>query len=259
MHLADLQLRFWLSVRQRGAPPADLADWLLPSPRQSPAERLAVYHLAYWQRQVTALASSFPTLQNALGAAALERLMLAYVEARPCTEPCIERLGRGFVEFLALRDTSAHVLGIARLEWAQVESLLSPDASSLVDLPRGLGPALAECRLELVPSLHVEHVPRSSFAVFAPELQPQAGVEPAGSLDVTFFRPRFAVKYVALGKDEARALALAREGANIGLICAAFADLPDAEAASRALQVLSSWFARGWVAQCKPSAQYEIR
>jgi len=239
-------------VRTRGAPPPALEKWLTASERQTPAERLAVYHLAYWQRQVTALVSTFPQLQNALGAEQCERLMLAYIEARPCTEPCIEWLGRDFVEFLALRNTPAHALGLARLEWAHVESLLAPDPSSVVELPRGLGPAFAECRLTLVPSLRVEHVRRSSFATFAPELQAAADVDESATIDVAFYRPHFAVKYLALAADEARAYALAREGATIALICAAFSHLSPSEAAPRALQVLAQWFARGWVAQCRP-------
>jgi len=40
-------------------------------------------------------------------------------------------------------------------------------------------------------------------------------------------------------------------GASIALICAAFAELSQTEAAERALAVLSSWFARGWVSRCE--------
>jgi Putative DNA-binding domain len=252
LQLAELQRHFWSAVRTRGAPPPGVEKWLTASKRQSPAARLAVYHLAYWQRQVTALVSTFPHLQAALGATACERLMLAYIEARPSTEPCIEWLGRDFVEFLALRHTPPHALGIARLEWAQVESLLAPDSHDVVELPRGLGPVFAACRLELVPSLRVEHVARSSFSAFAPSLCEAFPVDESATIDVAFYRPRFAVKHVALAPDEARAYALARDGASIGLICAAFADLSPTEAPPRAMQVLSQWFARGWVARCQP-------
>jgi hypothetical protein len=250
LQLAELQRRFWLAVRTRGSPPPHLEDWLTESARQTPAERLAVYHLAYWQRQVTALASTFPKLEAELGKAACERLMLAYVEARPSTDPCIEWLGRGFVEFLAMRDLPAHPLGVARLEWAHVESLLAPNPHSVVELPRGLGPAFTECRLRLVPSLRVEHVRSSSFAAFAPDLH-EAG-EQSAMVHVAFFRPQLAVKYLALAADEARACALARQGATIALTCTAFSHLPETDAATRAAHVLANWFARGWVAHCGP-------
>jgi hypothetical protein len=259
VQLAELQRRFWVAVRTRGAPPADLAEWLTKTERQSAVERLAVYHLAYWQRQVAALADAYPRLQAELGAARCERLMLAYIDERPSHEPCIEWLGRDFVEFLALRDTEARALGIARLEWAQVASLLASDTGSVAELPRGLGPALAACRLEFVPSLRVEHVPRDAFAAFAPDLQEATSSPEADTVDVAFYRPRFAVKYLALAPDEARAYALARGGARVSVVCSAFAHLPATEAAPRALRVLSGWFTRGWVSAVVRDAPQESR
>jgi hypothetical protein len=253
MPLLELQRAFWDAVRTRGAPPEMLSDFLTGSAKQTPAERLGVYHRAYWQRQVSALSATFPCLQHLLGAPQCERLLLSYIEARPGSEPCIERLGAGFVEFLTTRaDVPAKLLGVARLEWALVASLLAPDPPCVAELPRGLGASFAECRLELVPSLHVEHVPAASLSAFAPEqARDMTTLAQSASIDVAFFRPHFAVLHVALQPDEARAHALARAGATIAVICSAFAGLPPTQAAERALQVLSNWFARGWIAQCR--------
>lgn len=253
MQLAELEQAFWSAVRTRGAPPPGLATWLTGSAKQTPVERLTVYHRAYWGRQVTALTATFPRLSALLGAAHCERLMLAYVEAQPGVEPCIERLGAGFVEFIAARaDVAAEPLGVARLEWAATESLLACDSESVTALPRDLGPDFVDCRLTFVPSLRVEHVPAGALAAFAGE-QPPVGQQDDGRaervmLDVAFCRPRFAVLRHMLEPDEARAQALARGGAKIALICSAFAELAPELAAPRALQVLRRWFERGWVA-----------
>jgi hypothetical protein len=245
MRLAELQRAFWSAVRTRGAPPTGLEDWLTGSVKQTPTARLAVYHLAYWQRQASALTATFPRTVALLGS---ERLLLAYVQASPGTHPCIERLGQGFVQFLAARrDISVHALGLARLEWAETESLLAPDPLAVAELPRQLGPKLVDCKLEFAPSVRVEHVPCSSFATFAGQVEAN---DASATIDVAFFRPEHAVLHRALQADEAHAHALAREGATIALICAAFSQLPAEQASARALQVLTNWFARGWVTRC---------
>lgn len=251
MHLADLERLFWQTVRTRGAPPSGLDEWLTGSARQTATERLAVYHVAYWQRQVAALANSFPRLQALLGARNFERLVLAYIEAWPGTDPCIERCGRGLVEFMTTRSGVTPLeLGVAQLEWAGVESLLAADTPSLAELPHHLGERLAACRLVFVPSLRALRVPRDALAAFATRGQAASAARGDSSVHVVFCRPRFAVIHLPLEPDESRALTLALEGGTIGAVCEAFAALPDSEAVARAGAVLSGWFARGWVAKC---------
>src|SRR6187455_355055 len=136
VRLSELQRSFWQAVRTRGAPPAGLDEWLTGSARQSPTERLAVYHVAYWERQVATLANSFPRLHALLGARQFERVLLAYIEAYPGTEPCIEMCGQSLVEFLAMRCEIAPLpMGVARLEWAGLQSLLAADPPSVAALP----------------------------------------------------------------------------------------------------------------------------
>ena len=253
MNLSELERSFWQAVRTRGAPPAGLGEWLTGSARQSPTERLAVYHVAYWQRQVAALANSFPRLHALLGAQQFERVLLAYIEAYPGTEPCIEMCGQGLVEFLATRCEIAPLpMGVARLEWAGVQSLLAADPPSVAALPRHLGDSLAGCRLVFVPSLRTVHVPLESLSVFAPGGQGVGATVNDASVVVVFCRPHFTVLHLALEADESRALALALEGGTIGEVCEAFASLPEAQAVARASSVLSGWFARRWVANCAP-------
>ena len=252
MRLAELQQSFWNAVRTRGAAPEGVDTLFTSGKGQSAAERLAVYHLAYWQRQLAALGATFPRTQALLGSR-FERLVFGYVEARPCREPCIERLGAGFPEFLAARaDVTALALGVARLEWAASLSLLSANPRQLAELPRQLGAQLVECRLTFVPSLHVEHVRRAAHDWFRSDASAASALDDSSSIDVAFFRPELTVRHVVLAADEARALALGFGGASIAVICAAFSRLPSAEQAPRALAVLNHWFTRGWVAECRP-------
>lgn len=251
MRLAELQQSFWDAVRSRGAPPAGLEQLFTSRPGQGAAERLAVYHLAYWQRQLVALGATFPRTQALLGSR-FERLAFAYVEARPCSEPCIELLGAGFPEFVAERaDVSAVALGVARLEWAASLSLLSANPRSVAELPRQLGAKLADCRLLFVPSLQLQHVPSASQRWFRGEATDTSDVADSSSIDVAFFRAELAVRHITIDADEARAHALAQGGGDIALICTAFSGLPSEQQAPRALAVLSHWFARGWVAECR--------
>ena len=245
MTLTELERAMWNAVRTRGAPPANLNDWLAASPRQSAADRLRVYHLAYWQRQVAALSATFPRTVTLLGS---DRLLLKYIELHPCTEPCIEQLGRNFAPFLAARsDVTSRALGVAQLEWAETATLLSVNPSSVVALPRRLGDAFAEHRLQFVPSLHVEHVAEAAFRYWKGE---SATSEGPGMLDVAFFRPQHTVLHVLLERDEAHAYELALGGATIAVVCSAFSSLPPEQAAQRALQVIVDWFGRSWVTSC---------
>lgn len=252
MRLAELQRAFWTAVRTRGSPPPGIDALCTASERQSASERLAVYHLAYWHRQLAALSGTFARTR-ALLPGRFERLVFGYIERYPSTEPCIERAGAGFPEFLAQRaDVPSHALDVARLEWAATETLLAPNPRGVVALPRHLGASFAECRLDFVPSLRVAHVSKAALAWFdSAECEANALVDSA-TIDVAFYRPEHAVRHVALEADEARAHGLASGGAAIGVICTAFSGLAQEQAATRAVYVLGNWFARGWVERCEP-------
>ena len=252
MQLAELQQAFWAAVRTRGSPPPGIASWCTGSRAQTPGERLAVYHLAYWHRQLAALSATFPRTQ-ALLAGSFERLVFAYVESCPCRESCIERLGAGFPEFLGDRDeVSPATLGVARLEWAATSALLAPNPHCVQELPRHLGARFAECRLDFAPSLHTAHVGEAALRWFETAESGAPALDASSPIAVAFYRPRFAVRHVVLPPDEARALALGRGGATIADICTQFSDLPEDRAATRALAVLRGWFARGWLTGCEP-------
>lgn len=252
MRLAEQEHAFWRAIRSRGGPPAFVEELFTASASQSAAERLAIYHRAYWQRQVTGLSDTFKKCAEVLGAGELERLLLAYIEASPSRAPCIEWSGSGFARFLEARPgVSPLVRDLSRLEWAALEALLAVDPAHVVKAPSTLGDQFVQSRVAFVPSLHVELVARSAWHVLQGDGLPQARDDRTPT-HVAFWRPRFAVRHTLLAEDEGQAFELAREGATIGVICAAFSQLPPAEAVPRALSVLSSWFAREWVSSCEP-------
>lgn len=246
MRLADLQRSFWQAVRARGSAPPGLEAIFTDGGRQSAVERLGVYHLAYWQRQVAALASTFPRLNGVWGPRQFERWALRYIEHCPAAHPCVERLGEGFPSYLAASgEVAADDVALARLEWANVACLLSPDSISLVEPPRQLGARFAGCRLELISALRVERVPLGGLRAFDERVEQMA---PGPDVAVAFFRPQHAVRYVALEEDEAAALQDARAGRSVARICEAFEGHGEG-APARALAVLTGWFGKRWVAR----------
>jgi hypothetical protein len=244
MSLAELQRHFWRSIRARGGPPSGLAATFTDGARQSAAERVGIYHAAYWQRQLTVLASTFPRLRRSLGEQRFERLAFRYIDHRPAQHPCIERLGEGLPDYLADgKELSMWEVGLARLEWANVACLLAPDPSGRVELPLDLGAKLAGCRLELIPALLVVRVPSAAVEAFDEHLAFESHLaEPR----VVFSRASSTVRYAALSDDEAVALASAREGSSVARICEAFSGHQEG-AAERALTVLAGWFRKRWV------------
>jgi Putative DNA-binding domain len=244
MRLVELEQALWSAVRARGGPPDGLSRTFTDGPRQSATERIGVYHVAYWHRQLSALASTFPRLKRSLGDALFERWMYRYIERRPSSHPCIERLGEGLPRFLAEGGAlSPSLVGLAALEWETVACLLSPDSPGHVDASSAIGPSFASSRLELLRALLVVRVPRAAIVAFDERLQLDLSRSDAS---VVFSRPAFAVRHAVLDDDEATALALAKAGSTVAEVCDAFSGAHEA-ATQRALAVLGGWFRKAWI------------
>lgn len=255
MRLFELERAFWDAARTRGAPPPYLDQLFTASAGLSAPQRFAIYHRAYWQRQVVALGSTFELTRQLLGETGFERMALSYVQRHPGRDPCIERLGGDFAEFLGARaEAPRWLVDLAKLEWARLESLLARDARPLRRPPPGA--EFVSCSLELVPSLVCLTVEPTALALFR-------GEERSGTTDetevraihVALHRARFAVRSWELDEAEARALDLARRGHRVHRVCDAFAHLPEADAIAQAFAILSGWFARGWVSSCTREGQ----
>src|SRR6185436_7549247 len=125
------ELQRWLQEAITGpSQPADVAsidDIVLPSTKQTSAERLAVYSTAYYLRLVDCLREFFPCLRYAMGEEIFDDFALAYLQQHPSQSYTLHRLADRFGEFLresrpTSSETQSHwtefFVDLARLEHA---------------------------------------------------------------------------------------------------------------------------------------------
>ncbi|HEY6561407.1 MAG TPA: DNA-binding domain-containing protein [Polyangiaceae bacterium] len=248
MKLAELQQHFWDTVRQRGAPPAELDRSYRGTHDLSATERMRIYHLAYWGRQVRVLADSFPELHALLGEAAFTRTALRYLTARPSRGPRIEDIAPGFATFLSALDPSFEMAAhVARLEGAALQALIAADPRQLASATEVNPARFASTTLTFVESLKVIEVRCDALARVAPELAGPALLSTAESAKVAIWRKRFAVRRCVLDAPEFLAYELASRGQSIAKICAALYEERPQAVAERAGRMLSRWLAREWI------------
>jgi hypothetical protein len=102
-------------------------SFIKPNDRLSSFERLEIYNRQYWFRVFSSFEEDFPGLKSILGTRRFERLMRAYLEARPSRSFTLRNLGSSLVAWLSENpqytepDTEA-ALAMAALEWAHIES-----------------------------------------------------------------------------------------------------------------------------------------
>ncbi|MDD4933739.1 MAG: DNA-binding domain-containing protein [Methylacidiphilaceae bacterium] len=113
---------------------ASLASRLFrPSTKQSPFDRLEIYHRQYWLRLREALSEDFPGLETLLGSERFHGLLQAYLLRYPPTSPMLRDLGSRLPRFLREEpDRTAPyprrlVLDLARFEWAKIVAFYAPE------------------------------------------------------------------------------------------------------------------------------------
>lgn len=239
MRLADLQDLFWRAARFDPMPP-EVEGAFVARGALSARDRLKIYQDGYWYRQVDALFDCFPGLARALGHERFTRLCCRYIERHPSGDPVLERLGRCLADFLR-REGEPRLGDLAALEQARLDALLAPHSPTAsmqgLDLER-----FAFARVSLSSAVVSLSLRRDAVSLW---LDPAAPDDPA-PCPVAAWRKLHTVQHSVLDEDEARALDLARQGASVAGLCEAFlgSDSPE----QRAFRVLSSWFARRWVA-----------
>jgi hypothetical protein len=252
MSLEALQALFWRGARGQ-ASLSELDSAFLGRRAATGAARLRIYNGAYFTRLGNALADSFPATKRLLGDARFEELARRYVIRHPSERPALEWVGEHFARMLADRLTGADALaaGVAALEWARIEALLSPEDQALVDF----SPA------ELAPEAVFFHWVRSlrlcasTVACFR-SLQHQGSEHAVADrpLTVAFWRKGFQVHCRTLDVAEERAL----EGATAPLSLLSLCERLESESpgdTALPLRLIQRWLTQGWLRRETPNAR----
>jgi hypothetical protein len=260
--LAALQRRFFQLITAPdgvekglaalGLPRADLESAIAGDARASAVERLDVYANMYFFRIRDVLRDYFPKLAAVLGEAAFHNLAVDYLIAHPSRHPSLRYVGAALPPFLAGHPLAAErpwLSELAALEHARLDVFDRADVplqtrEALAALPPD---AFAELALPLIPAHEVvparHQVDRLWRIVDAGEtaFEPPPA-RPGHALLV--WRRGVTVYHRPVEPPEADGLALARDGASFGSLCAELArDADPAQAAQRAAALLGQWLA----------------
>jgi len=265
--LADLQRWFQTVIAHPGGVELGLAaaaaqlgisleradEPVLPSPRQSSVERLAVYARAYWARLLECLREDYPLVRRAVGDEAFDALAAAYLVDHPSTGYTLAALGAKFPTYLADTappgdDRPRAVAELAVLERAVTEvfdldggetlGFLTPD-----DLQRAALEPWAEFRPTLLPTVRLLEfrfdVDRWFTSLRAGEVAPPGESCPCY---VALSRREFIVRRHRLSRGQFVLLRSLAAGGSLGEALAALA-ADEAAAELDVPDVLRTWFA----------------
>lgn len=255
MTLASLQALFWSAARGQ-ASMEELDAQFVGRAGRTGAGRMRIYNGAYFVRLEAALADSFACTQQLLGVGPFRALARRYIINFPSEHPALERVGGRFPEMLA-RDPQGpgrRIAGVAALEWARVEALLSPEDSTVTGPLAIGGVSAASVRVHWVRSLRLCATTVASFRAFkAPDLPRAVDHEADTPCVIAFWRKGFQVHHLSLEALEQRLLA--DRPASIGLLemCEQVADQCDYPV-SVTFDLVRAWLARGWVARVEIGA-----
>jgi hypothetical protein len=210
--------------------------------------RVRVYADAYFIRLRDVLREDFPTVARILGAERFERVAQEYVRAFPSEHPSVRHLGRSMAEFLEGRSDVPPYLGaLARFEWAMIDVFDAADAHPITaDSLREIGadrwPAL---RFAPIPALRVIH---SGWPVHKLWSDDEPCEISAADTSLRIWRgPDYLVRHAVMDSREAEALKRFLRGEAFALICDAYSDLPEDEAAKESIATLAGWLAAGLI------------
>ena len=261
--LRELQGAFWRHLA--GAPgdgtgrpiaPA-LQQVLVGSEALPAAARLAIYERMYFWRLLDVLREDHPRTAAVLGDDAFRTLVQAYLGRHPSEHPSVANVGRALAPFLAANppaDAPPWTADLARLEWARREVFDAADAPALgLDTLRALAPERwPETRFAVVPALTRLVVGWPVQRAWAAAPDDTAIVLPAERTALRIWRSGFAVYHAAISAREEAALASIIAGAPFAVVCDAFADLPEEQAAAEAAALLVAWVEDGMVCSLDP-------
>jgi len=255
-------------------------SFVAPNSRLNAFERLEIYNRQYWFRVLGALAEDFPGLRRVIGAAAFEKLSIAYLTAHPSRSFSLRNLGSKLGEWLAANPEFAGrrhrlALDVTRIEWAFVETFdnaehtpLTVDQIATLDAHSRLGlqPHVQLIALEypaddLVLSLHQREKRQTSEA--GVEHEDDADPEPAKlprlrkrRTWLAAHRVDFSVYYVRIRREEFLTLSAIRQGVPLAdAIATGFvgSKVPESRRAKLVQEWSGNWAQLGWI--CAPDLE----
>ena len=252
--LHEVQRAFWRSIAERpGCSRWDFDPGLIAAVRPDASldstGRIQVYADAYFLRLRDVLIEDFPTVAKILGAEPFERLAQDYLRAFPSERPSVRHLGRAMAEFIGSRsDLPSYLADLAQLEWAMIDAFDAPNSSPLT------AESLREIEAERWPNLKFTLIPglrviRSGWPIHELWSNEEPGAIPAAPTVLRVWRGRDCqVRRESMEPREAEALKRLMSGASFTMICDAYGDLPENEAAHESIATFARWLADGLIA-----------
>lgn len=234
---------------------------VLSTPRAAALRRLSVYASAYRSRFVEALGKDYEGLRALLGERGFEKLVLAFIAARPSHHANLRWYGAELAAFLARspRYRERPILReLAAFEWAlglafDVADAPVMTADEIAGLPVERWPGM---RLRLHPS-----VQRLALRTNAPVIWsamrdhrplPRAALK-RSSVPWVAWRQGLTPHYRSLDRDEAWALGALARGTDFASLCEGLSRHVGLERApARAAKLLKGWIRDGLI--CSPAA-----
>ena len=153
-------------MRRRNASNRSMAtessEFIKPNDRLSSFERLEIYNRQYWFRLFSSFEEDFPGLKSIVGARRFEKLMRAYLEAKPSRSFSLRNLGSSLVAWLRSNPQYTNPMtddatAMAALEWAHIEAFDNEKRPSLT--PEEIASIDDTSRLSLQPYLRLVEAP----------------------------------------------------------------------------------------------------
>jgi hypothetical protein len=252
--LHEVQRGFWHSIADRpGCSRSDFDPGLIgavrPDANLDSTGRIQVYADAYYLRLRDVLIEDFPTVAKILGAEKFERLAQDYLRAFPSEHPSVRHLGRAMAEYIGSRsDLPSYLADLAQLEWAMIDAFDAPNSSSLN------AESLREIQADRWPALRFAPIPTLRVICSGWPIHELWSDEEPGAISAAptvlrvWRRPNYQVRHAPMDSHEAQALNRLMSGAPFAMICDAYGDLPEYEAAHESIATFARWLADGLIA-----------
>jgi hypothetical protein len=218
--------------RQAGGRSAkkQITDVIKPNDRLSSFERLEIYNRQYWFRVLDSFAEDFSGLRAVLGAAAFDRIAIAYISQCPSRSYTLGALGSRFGSWMLanpglLGDRKKLALEMARLEWAHIAAFEAAEHPALATA-EGID---GSTRLKLQPYLHLFHFhyPLDDLLLAVRRAENNGGLSPQrrrqllrdlvpGPIYLAVHRAEFSVHYKRLDPEAFRLLRSIQRGESLG-------------------------------------------